>query len=313
MGESDGGWDPGRKMLESRTFPLSSLLSRIAEKAVTARGRLVEWGIRVPDDDRITQAIGLLREAAKSGQILPETAGVSPVLRAAWVAADFIDIAAFLPPERVKAVRQELTLACVGELWPKKGSRQPLQFQTQHWIAAILLHAGLEVDYARFSSKRRAKIPEFFVLNGAQRIAVEVKRPESERRVAASVIEANAKFADHNCWGAIVLELTDCVMPAKVEEFQNRAEALRTIAHQTIWDVERGTYHPDFRRVIYLGAVYRGAWAVAEEGATRLRLVGIALHYGYTGHPNSLQGHTSSWFQREFNRAYEGVVLRIDK
>lgn len=301
-----------RRILESRSFPLPELLSRVADGGAVARDQLVAWGVEVPANDRISQAVALLRDAARTGQILPANDGVAPVLRAAWVAADFADIAAFLPREKVKAVRQELGIACAGDLWPAPGSRQPLQFQSQHWIAAIMLHAGLNVQYARFSSAKRVKLPEFFVTHNGERIAVEVKRPESDRRVSASVTEANAKFADHpGCWGAIILELTDCVLPAREDEFQHRAEVLRAIAHNTIWDANLGTYKDGFQRVIYLGAVYRGAWAIAGPNASRLRLVGIALHYGYGGHPRSTQENVSAWFQMEVNCAYDGVITRL--
>jgi hypothetical protein len=245
-------------ILESRSFPLPELLSRLADGAVVAREQLLAWGVDVPEGDRISQAISVLREAAHTGKILPANDGVAPVLRAAWVVADFIDIAAFLPQDRVKAVRKELGIASAGQLWPPQGRRQSLQFQSQHWIAAILLHSGLNVQYARFSSNRQIKLPEFFVLRDNERIAVEVKRPESDKRVGASVVDANAKFVDHkDSWGAIVLELTDCVLPTRDDEFQRRAEDLREVAHNTMWDAERGTYKEGFDRIIYLGAVYR--------------------------------------------------------
>lgn len=301
-----------RRMLESRSFPLPELLNRVAAGAVIARKQLADWGVDVQSDDRISQAVDLLEGAARSGLIPPSNDGVAPVLRAAWVATDFADIASFLPKEKVKAVRQELSIACKGALWPSPGSRQPLQFQSQHWITAILLHAGLDVQYARFSAGRKGKLPEFFVSRSGERIAVEVKRPESDRRVAASVEEAQAKFADHpDCWGAVILELTDCVLPAREDAFQERAEALRTLAHEAIWDVRRGTYKPGFERIIYLGAVYRGAWAISEPSGSRLRIVGVALHYGYGGLPGSVQDRLSAWFQVEVNRAYDGVIARI--
>jgi hypothetical protein len=303
-----------RQIVESRSFPLPELLSRVADGATVARQRLLDWGVGVPDGDRISQAVALLREAARTGHIQPADDGVAPVLRAAWVAADFIDIAAFLPQDRVKAVRQELTVASTGELWPPQGLRRALQFQSQHWIAAILLHAGLNVEYACFSSNRQIKLPEFFVHRDDDRIAVEVKRPESARRIGPSVVEANAKFADHkDSWGAIILELTDCVLPAREEEFQQHAETLRAIAHGAIWDAQHGTYKPGFERIIYLGVVYRGAWAVGGPSGTRLRLIGIALHTGYCGEPKSRQEEASTWFQVEVNCAYNGVITRLGR
>jgi hypothetical protein len=149
-------------------------------------------------------------------------------------------------------------------------------------------------------------------VNGNQRIAVEVKRPESDRRLEAAVVSAKEKFADHpDCWGAIVLELTDCLLPTNEKDIEARIMALRDAAHMVIWDEQTRAYKPGFGRVVYLGVVFRAAWAIGGETNSRLRLLGIGLHSGYSSHSNSVQGLTATWFQKAFNRAYDEVVLRI--
>ena len=299
------------RTIESRTFVLREFFAQLAERTDRAANALSSWGVTVPSGSRLAQASEVLRATASGGQVQATSTDVAPVLRAVWVAADFVDIAAFLPRDRVKSVREELTIALQGELWPPFGTRQPLQMQSQHWVTSLLLHRGLDIEYAVYSSRRQVKIPEFYLRNGTQRIAVEVKRPESERGIAAAVESANSKFHEHGTPGAIVLELTDCIAPAREEEFDAVATALMLTAHDTLWDAHCREFRPGFQKVIYLGGIFRGAWAVAADRESHLRLLGMAFHQGYSRHPKSLEGHRSEWLQREFNQAIDNLIARV--
>ena len=298
-------------MDESKPVPIPDLLERVAALADGALATINGWGVRVQETSRLEQASSVLRATAAAGRVEPNSAAVTPVLRALWVAADFADIAAYLPESRVKSIRVELQAALSGELWPDKGSRQPLQLQTQHWIGAMLLHSGLETDHAVYSAKREVKIPEFFVRDGLQRIGVEVKRPESRRRVQTVVAEAMEKFASHRCFGAIVLEITDCIQGSSAGELEAEAVAVMREAHGAVWNDQRGEYRPGFEKLIYLGGVVRGAWEVPAEDSTRLRMMGHALHQGYTNHPRTLQGIVSDRLQGRFDTAFSGVIARL--
>ena len=298
-------------MDESTPVPIPQLLSRVADAGDAAAAKLESWGVRLETDSRLAQASALLRAAAERGRLNADHESVAPVLRAVWVAADFADIAEYLPEDRVKSVRQELSIALRGELWPSKGSRQPLQFQTQHMVGAILLHSGIEIEHIPFSSKRQVKAPEFFFMDCLTRVGVEVKRPESRARIPTLLGEAMQKFTPHDCYGAIVLEITDCLEGVSEAEFLRVGQEVMAEAHATVWNIERNEYRPGFRSLLYLGGIVRGGWEVPAEDQSRLRLVGHAFHQGYIGHPGSLQSFVSDRTRASFNRAIAGVVQRL--
>ena len=153
-------------MEESRPVPLGELLALVAARGDVAREILIRRRVRVRSGSRLEQASASPRVAAGHGHVDASPEPVDPVLLAVWVAADFADIAAYLPEPLVKSVRQELTVALCGDLWPSRGNRQSLQLQTQHWIGAVLLHAGIEIEHANSSSKSPGKIPEFLLQTG---------------------------------------------------------------------------------------------------------------------------------------------------
>lgn len=298
-------------MDESTPVPIPQLLRAVADEGDRARQALANWGVVVSDGSRLEAAAALLREAAAEGQIDPRPEAVLPVLRALWVAADFADIATYLPASRVTSIRRELTTAVNGQLWPPAGSRQPLQLQTQHWIGAILTHAGLELEHATASASHAVRIPEFFIVNGLKRIGVEVKRPESRRRLPTMIQEAMTKFSAHDCFAAIVLELTDCIESESEPELVAQGNELMRVTHETVWDDARGDFRAGYGSLIYLGAVARGGWQVPAEDKSRLRLMGHAWHRGYARHANSLHGRRSQWLQEQANRAFMGVIARL--
>lgn len=299
-------------MEESTPTPISALLERLAVTGDQASSTLASWGIKTVGDSRLAQASAFLREVAATGTIQPTMDAVLPVLRAIWVAADFADIAGYLPENRVKSVRQELSVAINGPLWPPPGQRQALQYQTQHWIGAVLFHAGLEIEHIPFSAKRQVKIPEFWIAAGLRPIGVEVKRPESVARLPVTVADAMEKFRNHACYGAIVLELSDCLTPGPEASLRGQGNSLMETVHQTVWDDPGNRYKPGFEKLIYVGGIVRGAWERPAEHSNRLRFFGHAFHQGYSPDPNSLQGIRSRWLQDFMNKAFSDVVWRMN-
>lgn len=283
-----------------------------------ASSMLANWGINIVGDSRLAQASAFLREVATMGSVEPTTDAVLPVLRAIWVAADFADIAGYLPENRVKSVRQELSVAINGPLWPLAGQRQALQYQTQHWLSdSTLARCGAvsrrpRIEHIPFSAKRKVKIPEFWIAKGLYPIGVEVKRPESVARLPVTVAEAMEKFRNHDCYAAIVLELSDCLTPGPEASLRRQGNSLMEIIHGTVWDDAGNRYKPGFEKLIYVGGIARGAWERPVKHTNRLRLFGHAFHQGYSPDPNSLQGIRSGWLQDFMNKAFSDVVWRMN-
>lgn len=82
-------------------------------------------------------------------------------------------------------------------------------------------------------------------------------------------------------------------------------------AHESLWDSQWSDFKPGFREVIYLGGIFRGAWATAVDQASQLRLLGTPSHQAYAPHSNSLKGKRSLWRQAEFNLAIDNLIGRI--
>jgi hypothetical protein len=296
---------------ESASVPIPQLLQRIAAAVDQAAAKFASWGVRIEAGSRLEQASAVLREAASLRHINADHTSIEPVLRAMWVAVDFCDIAAYLPGDRVRSIRQELSVAVKGELWPPKGARQSVQFQTQHMIGAILFHSGVKIQHVAFSHKRPAKAPEFFFMDCLTRVGVEVKRPESRRRIPTLLAEAMQKFVSHSCLGAVVMEISDCIEAKSEKEFHDQGAAVMREAHDAVWDTERNQYRPGFGKLIYLGGIVRGGWEVPANDQSRLRLVGHAFHKEYSGHKGTVQAFVSDRTRTSFNQAISSLIARI--
>jgi len=304
---------PPESFQESEPRPLRDIFLALAEELPRTRNQLVKWGVRVPNESRLHQAEDSLRALAERGSLPLDDDEVRPAVNALWTASDFADIGEYLPAERVKSVRRELEQALQGPLWPHAGQRQSLQLQTQHWLGALFLHHGVRIEHVRFKHDDSRKAPEFMVERGLHKLGIEVKRPESVRRIEASVADARDKFLARDCAGGVVIEITDLLENTSSDQFVAKARELALRAYSTVWRLPNRGFHSGFERVIYVAVLGRGLWTAAGEQRNRLRASGIAFTAPFAQPNGGLRDFQGRWLQQTLYGAFNDVVARLQR
>jgi hypothetical protein len=271
---------------------------------------LSSWGIEAAGQSRLSLALARLDELARTGYVSPDPDAIRRDLRALWISSDFAEIAETLPPRREKALRREITTALQGDLWPTSGSRQPLQLQSQCWLRAILVKAGLQPQSIPFSSKKPKKAPEFFLENGNTWYGIEVKRPERAQNVPAALADAQAKFVSQDCHGGVIIEASDCLEAVAANTMEASVRNLACDAFATIWEGGRG-FRPGFDKIMYIGLIARGHHVECPSAPQRLRsaVVTSAAHFAVV--EGTLLDHRAHWLHGEVLKAFELVRARM--
>ncbi len=123
-------------------------------------------------------------------------------------AYEIVQITDYLPPELSLELREDLRRAVGGSL-DSGHADAAIRSQTQLHMGAIVASAGLVTSV---SSIAKGSVPDFVVEVDGLRIAIEVKRPESEAGVLRSVDRAVSQLAEtsvpHEA-GAVMLDLSD--------------------------------------------------------------------------------------------------------
>lgn len=260
-------------------------------------------------DSRLDLARARLSEIAERGAVGEDD--VSGALRVIWVALDFVEIAHTLPAERVKAVRQGIETALRGPLWPESGARQALQFQTQHWIGALLRRSGIELEVPTYSSRRSRKSPDFLISDGILPIPLEVKRPERARRIAPSVLDACEQLRAGGTPGGVLLELSDCLPHDDAGTFERQAGALTDIARTVVWREDGRGFRPGRQWITFLGVIGRGARLIDPADPSRLGAFAYSSAATFSDPPNTVHDRKAQRLHAYLIRAFSGMVDRV--
>jgi hypothetical protein len=161
------------------------------------------------------------------------------------------------------------------------------------------------------------KIPEFYIEHGTERVAVEVKRIESLARIRASIEDARDKFAAQECDGALVIEVSDCLVLDGAESIARQVDDIAATATDVIWQPPGSGlatgFKPGFRNVKCLCVVARGAWRTILDGPPRLEALGIATTSSFAMTRNSMAAHRAERIKNQLTVAFDGTIARLDE
>lgn len=264
----------------------------------SAISTLRAWGVSVSPDSRLFAAQELLARLAEAGTFPTVRHESRRAVNALLAAQDFAEIAGRLPPNRVAEVRKELQVAVDrGSLDQDEdeNERQPYQYQGQHWIGTVLHIAGLNPTLPRV---RRGKSPDYLVENGTRRYGIEVKRPASERSISRRLEHAVEQLAGFDVFGAVVLDLTDCMADTEPSVFLPEGERLGNVADAIVWDSVRERHQPGFERIIMMTVVLRGAWGIRNTTPTRIQFFNASASSVFVAASGSLLDHHACWLRK---------------
>jgi hypothetical protein len=182
----------------------------IADTADEAMQLFAAWHIPLPKQERLRQAIGLLRKVAAAGSwgtTEPELARVGAAL---FVVGDFILIAQSLRGDPVDAISEEISTA-LGSGLATVSQVGGYDVQTQYWFGMLLARAGLLPRVPRAGERR----PDFVITADTVDFGTEHKRPQSARSAPDALDAAAGQLRDygdkHHTPGVIVMDLSNAV------------------------------------------------------------------------------------------------------
>jgi hypothetical protein len=276
-----------------RKFQLTCAEAR--DQLASAIDTLNRWGVRVAEDSRLHEARLALVQVAIDGAFPADPGEARSVVNALITAQDFAEIAARLPPHRVAEVRKELQISVDrGSVRQNEDDRQPYQLQSQHWVGTVLDLGGLSPS---LPPVRQGKSPDFFVYNGTAKYGVEVKRPVSEKAIRARLQDAIDQLTAVDVYGAVVLDLTDCMKDSHPDTFVPEGERLGNVVDAIIWDEKAQRHHLGFERIIMATAFARGAWSIAQTNPPRVGFVNISASSVFAAYSGNLRDHHAKWLR----------------
>jgi len=223
------------------------------------------WGVRVPEDSRLHKARDVLRHAAETSVLVPKHRGDYLGLRSLELAFDYAAIADALPSELVAALRRELRDSLIGEIDPPEAARGPLQLQSQAIVRAAFVRGGVQPTHPTHSSQRGVSSPDLLLDDGAQKYAIEAKRPQEARNIIARFDEGCAQVSSYGLTGGVIVDVTDALRKVARAVI---GEEVRRVA-LTLYDrvfVDGQGHKPGREHIIVAGAFARVAWSLLDEG-----------------------------------------------
>jgi len=278
--------------------PAAALAAEALADARHARQVIVDWGVRIPADSRLDQAITVLEQIQRIGTLAADPTGQGLAVSALQTALDYRDIAASLPPHRVASVRKGVEGSLGGTLDPNAANRGPLQLQTQHLVAAAFHRGGADVEYPTHSPQKGVSSPDLLLPNGASLYAVEVKRPEKRHNIAPRFDDAVKQLGSYGQPGAVVIDATDCLRDVPFPDFEAEAHAVAMELYDRVWAGAPVGFRSGYRDVMLVAVVARGIWQTNPKRAQELQIANVSAIARFAHTENSLMAHRGAWMRQ---------------
>lgn len=242
------------------------------------------WGIKPPPGSWIQEAASALDLAVARNSLGNTDAELKRLSAAIAMAVDLHHIGSCLGDESSRLVAAELAKITHGRLPGSADSPAGRDYMAQYWVGALLAQSKLNPRVIGYEIEGRSK-PDFIVVKGGVRFAVEVKRPRTPRSARRAVSEAAGQLRTFDGSGIIIIDATDCMSvdpwavsrsPATTRE-QVRADIGKL--HEELYDLARSYRRSaKFSQLSMLMTFARyWNWAVDESGAAR-RDAGLLFH-----------------------------------
>lgn len=284
------------------------LAERIEEVVKTLSG----WGIRVSSAGRLHEAMRLLRRMSKAGRFPDDRTELKSLAHAMRDAQEFTEIADVLPENRLHPVATDLQRAMGGVLGG--AGHEAVQYQTQLWFGACLVHAGASVAVPLDSSRPNA---DFVIQEGNTRYPAEVKRPKTlgAQRLVSDAVGQIRTTGGHG--GVIMVDVTDCLDPALAIRFGSGPldlaepkaviEECATALDRQIFDGAKRRLRPNREKVFVLYVFGRHVyWDLDDLSTVHLMRSVISTSY-WRGSPKTLRGHRAAWLAQLVDRGIKAV------
>ena len=278
----------------------------VATEAATDLAKAIDaievWGVPVPGDSRLREALVVLEDAASTGRFSPAQRGDDRGHRALQLAMDFADIARTLPAARIADFRKDLTLAIAGPLDPGEDDGSPAQLQSQLMVRAALVKAGADPCLPTWSGKGGRKKPDLLLENGLSQYALEVKRPRKWKNIVPRAADAARQIGGAGLEGGIVLDVTDCldgIEPSSWDDALTRAAA----EVSRLVFIQGRDYQPGYRHILAAIAFARPAWIATERnGDTQVMVYNTSVSWAFGLSPGTLGHLRGHWLRQQVER-----------
>jgi hypothetical protein len=271
------------------------------------------WNIRVIDVSRLVESARLLRQVSTCGHFPNSGPDLMRVAHAARDAQEFAEISWVLPPQQLKPLADDLQRAVQGQLGV--GATQPVQFQTQLWVGAMLAQSGARTGVITGGAGKR---PDYIITEGTLRYPIEVKRPTHQLRADSIISDAARQLCGPRYHGSmIVVDLTDCLNPATAarvgngppehEQLQNETIRLSGELHREIFDnkasrLRSGRQHI-FALVTFGRAIY---WDEDDLSQAHLSRYVASVVY-WRRNPSTLRAHRARYLAELIHQGVTAV------
>ena len=252
---------PSREASQSREIaprPVTDIAPETVADIDQATKKIVEWGVKLPANNRLSQARKVLSHAANTGEIVPAQRGDDLGLRSLELAFDYGAIADTLPANRVADVRKDLEKSLEGDLSPPEALMGPLQLQAQLVVRAALVRAGLSPEHPT-KSPRKGVRPDLILRRNDVSYGVEVKRPKSEAGLLSRLDHGRDQLVGYGVRGAVLVDVTDCVRGVRREEIDQEVRRLALRLYGRAFVTGKG-YKPGYENVMVAGTFARVGW-----------------------------------------------------
>jgi hypothetical protein len=280
--------------------PLSILLPRVRDELMRAIKDLETWGVKVPGNSRLRVAAERLDATALMARASISAEERDELCAAVLTGLNFRDIAASLPPQRVRALRMDLEIAVTGTLFGPATARKPMQFESQHLVAAALRLAGLEPRYPK--AGKGAKSPDVLIAKSGLEYGVEVKRPESSNAVMARLDDARDQLDATGTVGGIAIDATDVLKGLRHQELLTAVQTLQRQIDDVVCPAPRLGYRAGYERIVCVLVLARGVWVRADVTPALLSVEHSAACSVYGFEDTIVIGE---WMQAAFARGFE--------
>lgn len=272
---------------------------------------LVTWGVKLPVNDRLSQARHILIHAAQTGEIAPTQRGDDLGLVSLEVLLDYSAIALTLPAKRVADLRRTLERSLEGPLRPTEDFLAPVQLQAQLVVRAAFACAGVEPEDPTRSPRLGVR-PDLLLRRNGVIYGVEVKRPKSEAGLTSRFDDARNQLVGYGVRGAVLVDVTDCLrsvprdaMPEEIHRFA------RTLYDRAF--VNGQGFKAGFESVMMAGVFARVGWSSKDYADHAIVDVHTLARLGVLAEEEgSVLDFDAQWirtnFKSGFDKLYELLV-----
>jgi hypothetical protein len=259
--------EPSRESSQTRTIlprPVEEIASEAVADLLNASEKLVKWGVKLPPNDRLSQAREILERAARAGEIVPAQRGDDLGLRSLELSFDYSAIADTLPGKRIAAVRKDLEASLTGDLDPQEEFMRPLQLQSQLVVRAAFVRAGLAPEHPTHSPKLGVPSPDLILHHDDKKYAIEVKRPKTAAGLLSRFDDARDQLAGYGLRGAVLIDVTDCVRAEPPGDIDKAVRRMALKLYDRTFVTGQG-YKTGYEGIMVAGTFARVAWHAEEH------------------------------------------------